>query len=141
MPVTLGAAARQIGVSKATISKAISSGKLSATRREDGSWSIDEAELARYINANGHRFNRSETGDGDQVETVEFQRAMFEERIAELKTALADMRAQRDSWQAVAERLTISPPAPPATPPETPRASVPTVTVVARRPWWRRLAG
>jgi excisionase family DNA binding protein len=36
--LTLGAAARQLGVSKGTISKAIASGKLSATRREDGSW-------------------------------------------------------------------------------------------------------
>jgi hypothetical protein len=34
--LTLGAAARHCGVSKGTISKAIASGKLSATRREDG---------------------------------------------------------------------------------------------------------
>jgi hypothetical protein len=44
------------------------------------------------------------------------------------------MRAQRDSWQHVAERLTLAPPAPKA-------ASVPTVTVVPRRSWWQRLAG
>jgi excisionase family DNA binding protein len=42
--LTLGAAARQLGVSKGTISKAIASGKLSATRREDGSWAIDGSE-------------------------------------------------------------------------------------------------
>ena len=58
--LTLGAAARQLGVSKGTISKAIASGKLSATRREDGSWAIDGSELARYLEVNGHRF-RSET--------------------------------------------------------------------------------
>jgi excisionase family DNA binding protein len=33
--ITLGEAARQCGVSKGTISKAIASGKLSATRKED----------------------------------------------------------------------------------------------------------
>jgi hypothetical protein len=55
-------------VAKGTISKAIKTGKLSATRREDGSWSIDNAELARYLDANGHRF-RSETGAADQPET------------------------------------------------------------------------
>ena len=38
--LTLGTAARQLGVSKGTISKAIATGKLSATRREDGSWAI-----------------------------------------------------------------------------------------------------
>jgi excisionase family DNA binding protein len=66
--LTLGEAARQCGVSKATISKAIKIGKLPATRREDGSWSIDTAELARYLDAyldaNGHRF-RSKAGDAD----------------------------------------------------------------------------
>src|SRR5215472_11986121 len=54
--LTLGQAARHCGVSKGTISKAIASGKLSATRREDGSWAIDGAELARYLDVNGHRF-------------------------------------------------------------------------------------
>ena len=54
--LTLGAAARQLGVSKGTINKAIATGKLSATRREDGSWAIDGSELARYLEVNGHRF-------------------------------------------------------------------------------------
>jgi excisionase family DNA binding protein len=66
--LTLGQAARHCGVSKGTISKAIKTGKLSATRREDGSWSIDNAELARYLDAyldaNGYRFH-SKTGDAD----------------------------------------------------------------------------
>ena len=55
---TFGEAARQWGVAKGTISKAIKTGKPSATRREDGSWSIDKAELARYLDAplgNGRR--------------------------------------------------------------------------------------
>lgn len=56
--LTFGEAARQWGVAKGTISKAIKTGKPSATRREDGSWSIDKAELARYLDApleNGRR--------------------------------------------------------------------------------------
>jgi excisionase family DNA binding protein len=59
MYVTLGTASRQCRVSKGTLSRAISRGKLSATRNEDGSWKIDHAELARYLEANQHRF-RSE---------------------------------------------------------------------------------
>jgi excisionase family DNA binding protein len=66
--LTLAEAARLCGVTKSTISKAIRTGKLSATRREDGSWSIDNAELARYLDAyldaNGYRF-RTKTGDAD----------------------------------------------------------------------------
>jgi excisionase family DNA binding protein len=39
MQFTLGEAARQCGIAKGTISKAIKTGKLSATRKEDGRWS------------------------------------------------------------------------------------------------------
>jgi excisionase family DNA binding protein len=64
--LTVGEAAELCGVSRSTISHAIRTGKLSATRREDGSWSIDNAELARYLDAyldaNGYR-SRSKTGD------------------------------------------------------------------------------
>jgi len=44
---TLGAAARHLGYSKSTLTRAVHSGKLSATRREDGSYVIDAAELVR----------------------------------------------------------------------------------------------
>ena len=44
---TLGQAAREVGVGKATISRAIHSGRLSANRNDTGGWSIDPAELYR----------------------------------------------------------------------------------------------
>src|SRR4029453_5493873 len=126
--LTLGAAARHCGVSKGTISKAIASGKLSATRREDGSWAIDGAELARNLECEGHRF-RSETGSGEQVETTAELRAradLAEQRLADLKEALADMRwqrddmaEQRDKWETVAQRLALPAPKPAAETPET----------------------
>src|SRR4051812_19515877 len=46
--VTLGNAAKQLGISKPTLSKAIAKGHLSATRREDGSFAIDPSELVRW---------------------------------------------------------------------------------------------
>ena len=101
--LTLGAAARQLGVSKGTISKAIASGKLSATRREDGSWAIDGSELGRYLEVNGHRF-RSETVPGEQAETDAELRAradLAEQRLADLRAMYEDMRAQRDKWETV----------------------------------------
>jgi excisionase family DNA binding protein len=67
--LTVGEAAQQCGVSRSTISSAIRTGKLSATRREDGSWSIDSVDLARYLDAyldaNGYRFG-AETGDANR---------------------------------------------------------------------------
>lgn len=45
--LSMSSAATQAGVSKATIHRAIKSGKLSAARRDDGSYEIDPAELFR----------------------------------------------------------------------------------------------
>jgi hypothetical protein len=47
MPYTLGQAAKASGRSKATIHRAVRSGRLSASRGEDGGWLIDPAELHR----------------------------------------------------------------------------------------------
>ena len=142
--LTLGAAARHCGVSKGTISKAIASGKLSATRREDGSWAIDGAELARYLEVNGHRF-RTETGPDEQPETADSTVAelraraeLAEQRLTDLKETLADMRRQRDDmekqrdkWETVAQRLTLPAPKPTETPE--------TGTTKAPVSWWRWL--
>jgi hypothetical protein len=130
---------KQVGVSKPTLSKAISTGKLSATRREDGSWAIDPAELCRYVEANGHRFH-SATGNGSRVETqddtasaaaIEAQVEALRQVEGLLRQELVDVRIDRDRWcaeasawrdqaQAVTRQLTDQ---------------------RERQPWWKRLAG
>jgi hypothetical protein len=147
--LTLGQAARHCGVSKGC--KAIASGKLSATRREDGPWAIDGAELARYLDVNGHRF-RSETGSSEQPETIADLRAraeMAEQRLGDLKAMLDDMRRQRDDaerqrdkWETVATRLSLSAPKPDQQPAATP--TQPAAEPVSRlhRAWrWMRATG
>jgi excisionase family DNA binding protein len=111
MNFTLGEAARQCGVAKGTISKAIKTGKLSATRREDGSWSIDNAELARYLESNGHRF-RSETVEADRPETGAETSAATDALVAELRAVIADLRRDRDEWREQAQRLALPAPKP-----------------------------
>ena len=111
MDFTLGEAARQCGVAKGTISKAIKTGKLSATRREDGSWKIDNAELARYLEANQHRF-RSDTVETDQPETGVETRAATDALVAELRAVIADLRQDRDHWREQAQRLVLTAPKP-----------------------------
>lgn len=98
MQFTLGQAARQCGVAKGTISKAISTGKLSATRREDGSWAIDNSELARYLECNRHRF-RSEPVADDQPETTEKTSAATDALVSELRAVIHDLREDRDHWR------------------------------------------
>ena len=49
MYLSLGQAAKETGMDKSTISRAIKSGKLSATRKENGGYAIDPAELFRVF--------------------------------------------------------------------------------------------
>lgn len=101
--LSLGQAARRCGVAKGTISKAIKTGKLSATRREDNSWAIDNAELARYLEANQHRF-RSDTVEPDQPETGTETLATTNMLVAELRAVISDLRQDRDAWRDACER-------------------------------------
>ena len=47
MAYTLGEAAKATGISKASISRAINSGRISAVKKDDGSFSIEPVELHR----------------------------------------------------------------------------------------------
>jgi hypothetical protein len=71
------------------------------------------------------------TGATDQAETLATERAradLAEARLADLREMLADMREQRDKWETVAQRLSLTnqQPAP------EPRKPSPTT-------WWRWL--
>jgi hypothetical protein len=84
----------------------------------------DNAELARYLDANGHRF-RSETVEADRAETgAEISPAMTAP-VAELNRVIVDLRADRDAWREQAQRLTL-----PARKPDEKPAEKPMT-------WWR----
>jgi hypothetical protein len=140
MFLTLGQASQQSGLSKATLSRAIRDGKLSAQKSvETQSFKSDPAELHRYTEAmqvlrataeterekHGATPSKdSESGSETAVETrvqeirkqveLEGRAKLAEERLADLKAQLEEMRRQRDKWQEQAERLALAPP--PSTP-------------------------
>ena len=132
MQLTLGQAAKQVGVSKPTLSKAMSTGKLSATRREDGSFAIDPSELCRYVEANGQRFHPA-IGNGSRLETpatdaaavqlagMTVQTAMLREQLADARRDRDDARQERDHWRDQAQRLALPKPIEP------------------KQTWWQRL--
>jgi excisionase family DNA binding protein len=47
MTFTLAEAAKAIGRDKSTLARAVRTGRISATRDDDGVWRIDESELRR----------------------------------------------------------------------------------------------
>jgi hypothetical protein len=119
MAYTLGEAARAVGRSKTTLGRAIKSGRISATRGEDGSYLIDPAELHRVfrVTHNGHlQMERSVTlGGADPApspETLALCQLLAErERLVEEQaSAIRDLRTRLDDSEAerrrVQERLT-----------------------------------
>ena len=123
------------GVSKSTIQRAIKSGRLSATRTDDGGYAIDPAELHRvYPARNGDDAARTDAVGQDATSPAPAATAMLEAELASLRELLRradreadDLRADREAWRAQAENAS---------------ATVRQLTDQRERPsWWRRLIG
>jgi len=134
MHVTLGEAARQSGVSKSRISRAIRDGKLSAVRSADtGSYRIEQSELQRYLDATQVARATAETvavgglATGADTAALEAQIEGLKRAGDLLQRALDDALAQRDKWEAAFQQH--------ARPPALPQPATP-----VRRWWWRRSA-
>lgn len=115
MSYTLGDAAKAAGKSKTTLHRAIKSGRISAVKADDGSYSIDPAELHRVFPAvtgvtPPHPSLRNETEQQSnttetlriQLETLENER---ERERALLQETIADLREDRDKWRQQATAL------------------------------------
>jgi excisionase family DNA binding protein len=107
MQVTLGQAAKQLGIGKATLSRYIRQGKLSAAKQEDGSYRIDVAELDRVWGIrrppSEHVTERIDT----LLETKMLQREieLLRETLGQKDKAILDMMNERDRWARMAESL------------------------------------
>jgi hypothetical protein len=103
--LSLDQAARLTELGKITITRAIKCSWLSARRKEDGSYEIDSVEpgaSARRLHALvPWRATRLAKVRAD--EELRHQLALAEERLADLKAAFEDLRAQRDAWQTMAQ--------------------------------------
>lgn len=112
--LSLSQAAKITGKSKSTINRAIKSGKLSATRHDDGTYSIDAAELHRaFPRGTGYGTEWIDT----QPQENRLGTALLEAEIAALKGAreqdreiIDDLRKDRDAWKQQATALLAAPP-------------------------------
>lgn len=102
--LSLSQAAKLTGKSKSTINRAVKTGKLSATRHEDGSYSIDPAELARAFDVEpleGAKRRDAEPDGARLLERIEALEAMLN-REREIS---ADLKEDRDRWRQQATAL------------------------------------
>ncbi|WP_196053697.1 hypothetical protein [Paracoccus lichenicola] len=102
--LSLSQAAKLTGKSKSTINRAIKTGKISANRHEDGSYSIDPAELSRVFGLEpqeGSKRSDAEPGGTRLLERIEALEVMLnrEREIA------ADLKEDRDRWRQQATAL------------------------------------
>ena len=121
MKLSLRTAAREVGVSKTTILRAVRSGRVSATRKDDGEYEIEPAELFRVYTP--HRNGEAVVAQDAPPDRTEDRVciARLEERVKALEAALEverrradedrrraetqadELRRERDRWAGVAE--------------------------------------
>lgn len=121
--LSLGQAARLANTSKTTLTRAIKAGRLSATRRDGGGYSIDPSELARVFTVTPETPVTSD-GDGDVVHHETHERdpgatpatvtldaetvmrlAAAEAEVAGLRALLAEVRERMDETRADRDQL------------------------------------
>lgn len=106
MSYTLGTAAKAVGKSKATISKAIKSGRISATKHDNGSYTIDPAELHRVYPPIPSETVSSEPSDtpnetgGNPNEII-----LLQVKLEAAQKRIEDLVEDRDQWRQQANRL------------------------------------
>lgn len=137
--LSLGQAAKLAGVGKTTISRAITAGRLSAMRKDDGGYAIDPAELGRVYELDAARLERTPEPDNDdghddghaergetlaerieresEIRILTAQIEALRELIAGEKARREAAEADRDRWAQQAERVAgLLPPPSPVTP-------------------------
>lgn len=109
MKHTAGTAAKAVGKTKSTITKAIASGKLSAIKNNNGAWEIDASELYRVypptpletVEIEQNDTLKEMDGNSKEIEALERLLKAAEEQIYDLK-------ADRDEWRKQANQLLLT---------------------------------
>lgn len=105
MAYTLGTATKATGLSKTTLHRAIKSGRISATKKEDGSYEIDPAELHRVFPPVSQR-NGSANPDLEQNVTPDSQAGTGMLR-RELELLRQERDRERNQFVAQIDALTL----------------------------------
>ena len=109
MKHTAGTAAKAVGKTKSTITKAIASGKLSAVKNDSGAWEIDVAELHRVYPPSPTKTVEIERKDipiGNTENSKEIE--ALERLLKAAETQLEDVKADRDEWRKQANQLLLT---------------------------------
>lgn len=125
MKLSASQAAKETGKSIPTISRAIKSGRLTATKNDTGGYEIDPSELFRVYPPKPSNPDETPTKLGDATlsdnRVLQVEVELLRERLVEKDQMIQDLRVERDSWRQQANNLLTSD-KPPVAPP--------------KRSWW-----
>lgn len=116
MILSLGQAAKQAGITKATLSRYIKSGRISAAKQLDGSYHIDASELDRIkaIRATIPRDTHESVSIGKQFDTPydtgisKREYELMEKLLQEKERLIAELQVERDEWRRQAQTLLLT---------------------------------
>jgi hypothetical protein len=160
MTLSLGQAAKEVGLDKSTLSRAIKRGKLSAQRTDRGGYEIDPAELFRVFPPASQKPRINPPLDIPTDTLLETRELRIKLEAAELRLRdkddeIRDLRRRLDAESEERRRLTLmllAPPQPlhpkehqntpdhevarqPVPPPSVPQATTPLAPSKIRRVW------
>ena len=115
--LTLAEAAKETGLTKPAILKAIQKGRVSATKDDKGQWLIDPAELFRvYSPTVKKEVGETQTGSFElllKLKELEVKLAVTEKRLLDKESEIEnfraqvdDLRSERERWRIQAEQIT-----------------------------------
>ncbi len=111
MKFSLTQAAKEVGKSKPTISKAIKTGRLSAAKVGQG-YQIDAAELFRVYPKATQSEPSKETTSSNAVNLLELETKMLREQLDRERETVDDLRGRLDRAERLIEDQRPTPPAP-----------------------------
>lgn len=126
--LTLSQAAKALGKSKSTLNRAIKTGRLSATRNEDGTFSINPAELYRAFPEPSQNVRQERPLEQERTvvpDDLGSRISLLQQLLEREREVVADLKEDRDRWRQQATSLLANQDAAPATPPS-----------LKRRRWW-----
>jgi len=103
MELSASQAAKRVGKSIPTITRAIKKGKLSAVPRDGGGWIIEASELFRVWPAVSLD---SDVTEKTLSRVTPSETSALEREVELLREMLEETRADRDSWKDQAQKIT-----------------------------------
>ena len=126
--LTLSQAAKALGKSKSTLNRAIKTGRLSATRNEDGTFSINPAELYRAFPEPSENAKQERGKEQDRTvvsDDLSSRISLLQQLLEREREVVADLKEDRDRWRQQATSLLADQ-----------RAGQDETSLPKRRSWW-----